>query len=58
MGGNDFKVEEGKSRLDIRRKFFFVRVVRRWNRLLRAAVNALPLEASKTRLDGAVSNPV
>ncbi|KFO63682.1 hypothetical protein N302_01718, partial [Corvus brachyrhynchos] len=42
--------------LDIRRKFFAVRVVRHWNRLLREAVDAPSLEMFKARLDGTLSN--
>ena len=56
--GNGFKLEEGRFRLDIRKKFFTVRVVRHWNRLPSDAVNALTLEAFKDRLDGALSNLV
>ena len=44
--------------LDIKKKFFAVRVVRHWNRLPREAVDAPSLEAFKARLDGAVSNLV
>jgi len=54
--GNGFKLEEGRSRLDSRKKFFTVRVVRHWNRLLSEAVNVPSLEAFKARLDGAVSS--
>ena len=39
--------------LDIRGKFFTKTVVRCWNRLPREVVDALSLEAFKTRLDGA-----
>ena len=55
---NGFKMEEGRFRLDIKEKFFTVRVVRYWNRLPSKAVDAPSLEAFKARLDGALSNPV
>ena len=56
--GNSFKLEEGRFRLDIRKKFFTVRVVTHWNRLPNEAVDAPSLEALKVGLDGAVSNLV
>jgi len=58
MRGNGFKLEGGRFRLDIRKKFFTVRVVGHWNRLLREDVDASSLEAFKTSLDGALSNLV
>ncbi|KFO57224.1 hypothetical protein N302_07838, partial [Corvus brachyrhynchos] len=55
---NGFKLREGRFVLDIRRKFFTVRVVRHWNRLSKKAVNAPSLEVFKARLDVALSNLV
>jgi len=56
--GNGFKLKEGRFRLNIRKKFFTMRVVRHWNRLPREAVAAPSLEVFKARLDGALSNLV
>ena len=58
MRGNSFKRKKGRFRLDVRKKFFTVGVVRHWNRLLREAVAAPSLEVFKARLDGALSNLV
>ncbi|KFU90711.1 hypothetical protein M959_14709, partial [Chaetura pelagica] len=49
---------EGRFRLDIRKKFFTMRVVRHWNRLRREVVNAPSLEVFKARLDVALCNLV
>jgi len=57
-GGNSSKLTEGRFRLDIRKKFFTMRVVKYWNRLSREAVDAPSLEVFKASLDGAVSNLV
>ena len=56
--GNDLKLGEHRFRLDIRKEFFTVRVVRHWNTLPREVVDALLLEAFKAGHDGALSNLV
>ncbi|KFV17614.1 hypothetical protein N340_12302, partial [Tauraco erythrolophus] len=53
-----FKLKEGRFRLDIRKKFFTLRVVRYWNRLPREVVDAPSLEVFKARLDEALGNLV
>jgi len=50
--GNGFKVKEGRFRLDIKKKFFTLKVVRHWNRLPRKTVDVPSLEVFKARLDG------
>jgi len=54
--GSGFRLKEGTFRLDIRKMYFIVRVVRHWNRLPRDVVEASYLESLKARLDHAVSN--
>ena len=51
-----FKLREGRFRLEIRKKFFTMRVVKPWPRLPREVVDAPSLETFQARLDGALSN--
>ncbi|KFQ98166.1 hypothetical protein N306_09033, partial [Opisthocomus hoazin] len=55
---NGSKLKEGRFILDIKKKFFTMRVVKHWNMLPREAVDAPSLEVFKARLDGTLSNLV
>ncbi|KFO75506.1 hypothetical protein N303_07799, partial [Cuculus canorus] len=52
------KLERGRFRLDIRKNFFTMRVVRHWNRLPREVADAPSLEVFKAKLDGALGSLV
>jgi len=54
--GNYFKLEEGRFRLNIRKKSYTVSVLRHWNRLPREVVDALSLETFKARLHRPLAN--
>lgn len=53
---NGFKLNKGRFRLNIRKKYFTVRIVKHWNRLFRYTVNAPFLRVFKDMLDGNLSN--
>jgi len=54
--GNSFKLKEERFRLDIRKKFFTMKVMRWWHRMPKEAVGAPSLAVPKARLDGTLSN--
>ena len=51
-------MKEGRFRLDVRGKFFTMRVVRCWNRVPREDVDALSLDVFRARLDVALGSLV
>ena len=51
-------MKESRFRLDVRKKFFTMCVVRYWNKLPREVVAVPCLEGLKARLDRALSNLV
>jgi len=55
---NGIKLQEGRCRLGIRKKFFTMRVMKHWYRLTREVVDAPSLETFKAGLDGALSNQI
>ena len=56
--GNGFKLKERRARLEIKKKFFTLRVVWHWYRLSRMVVNAPSWDAFKARLGGALHSLV
>ncbi|KFP82751.1 hypothetical protein N311_08651, partial [Apaloderma vittatum] len=53
---NGLNLEMDRFRLYVRKKFFAIRVVRPWHRLLREGVEAPSMEVFKARLDGALGS--
>jgi len=53
---NGFELREGRFRLDLRKKFFTMRMEKPCNGLPREVVDAPSLGTFQTRLDGALSN--
>jgi len=52
---NSFKLKKGRFRLDVRKNYFTVRVVRHWQRLPREVVDDPSLQTPEVRLDWALS---
>lgn len=51
-----FQTKRGEIYIDIRNKYFTVRVVRYWHRLLRDVVDALSVKTFKVSLDQSLNN--
>jgi len=56
--GYGLKLKDGRIRLDLRKIFFTMRVMRHWNWLSRETMAGPSLEVFKYRLNGALSNLV
>ena len=51
-----FKLKQGRFRLDIKKRYFAIRVVKPWNRLPRVMVDILSLDTLKVTLGHVLSN--
>ena len=56
--GNAFKLERGRFKLVMRKKFFMIRIVRHWDRLPREVVDVLIVETFKVRLGQVLSSVI
>lgn len=56
--GNGLELKMGQFGLDIRKKFFTMRLVQHWNRLSREAVGVPSLEKFRIMLDRALTSPI